>query len=167
MHVTGFSGFPYETLFFALWFFISFLFFSPKFIVSLFLCFLFHSFSYFHFSFYFYFSKYFELKNQSQFRSGVDVKPNSIYSTKISIGKGQIKFWRYLKKMIAKDFWNGNHTMTLLCSEFTERHNHHKPHLTSLNWCCWNIRRGLLKRELEIMDLLKTQKLDLLFLVET
>ena len=32
---------------------------------------------------------------------------------------------------------------------------------------CWNIRRGLLKREHEIKDMLTSQKLDILFLVET
>ena len=32
---------------------------------------------------------------------------------------------------------------------------------------CWNIRRGLLKREHEIYELLTNQELDLLFLVET
>ena len=32
---------------------------------------------------------------------------------------------------------------------------------------CWNIRRGLIKRELEITNLLTTEKLDIFFLVET
>ena len=32
---------------------------------------------------------------------------------------------------------------------------------------CWNIRRGLIKREHEITELLKRQNLDVLFLVET
>ena len=32
---------------------------------------------------------------------------------------------------------------------------------------CWNIRRGLLKRELEIINLIEEQKLDILTLVET
>ena len=32
---------------------------------------------------------------------------------------------------------------------------------------CWNIRRGLVKRELEIVNLIADQKLDVLFLVET
>ena len=32
---------------------------------------------------------------------------------------------------------------------------------------CWNIRRGLVKREHEITELLTSQKLDILFLVET
>ena len=32
---------------------------------------------------------------------------------------------------------------------------------------CWNIRRGLIKRELEITNLLTTKKLDIFFLVET
>ena len=36
-----------------------------------------------------------------------------------------------------------------------------------LNICCWNIRRGLAKREIEIVNLLESQKIDVLFLVET
>ena len=32
---------------------------------------------------------------------------------------------------------------------------------------CWNLRRGLIKREHEITELLKRQNLDVLFLVET
>ena len=36
-----------------------------------------------------------------------------------------------------------------------------------LRLCCWNIRRGLVKREHEITELLRKEKLDVLFLVET
>ena len=37
----------------------------------------------------------------------------------------------------------------------------------SLNICCWNVRRGLVKREMEIVNLVNSQNLDVLFLVET
>ena len=36
-----------------------------------------------------------------------------------------------------------------------------------LRMCCWNIRRGLIKREHEITELLRKEKLDVLFLVQT
>ena len=39
--------------------------------------------------------------------------------------------------------------------------------IDSLKIGCWNIRRGLLKRELEIVNLIEEQKLDVLTLVET
>ena len=37
----------------------------------------------------------------------------------------------------------------------------------TIKQACWNIRRGLVKRELEIKNLLQTHELKLLFLVET
>ena len=37
----------------------------------------------------------------------------------------------------------------------------------SINISTWNIKRGLLKRELEIINLLKEEKLAILFLTET
>ena len=36
-----------------------------------------------------------------------------------------------------------------------------------INLGCWNIRRGLVKRELEIIDLINSNNLAVLFLVET
>ena len=39
--------------------------------------------------------------------------------------------------------------------------------INKLKLCCWNIRRGLVKREHEINELLRKEKLDVLFLVET
>jgi hypothetical protein len=33
--------------------------------------------------------------------------------------------------------------------------------------CAWNVKAGLVKRELEIRNLLKTEKIDILFLNET
>ena len=40
-------------------------------------------------------------------------------------------------------------------------------HPMELRSGCWNIKRGLIKREHEIIELIKSQNLDLLFLVET
>ena len=40
-------------------------------------------------------------------------------------------------------------------------------HKTSMNIGCWNVRRGLIKQELAIKELLEKEKLDILFLVET
>ena len=39
--------------------------------------------------------------------------------------------------------------------------------LTDFKVCSWNIRRGLVKRELELIELIKSHKLDIIFLVET
>ena len=39
--------------------------------------------------------------------------------------------------------------------------------MVTTNIGCWNIRRGLLKRETEIKNLITEQKLDILILVET
>ena len=36
-----------------------------------------------------------------------------------------------------------------------------------LKICSWNIRRGLIKRELELKDMLNSEKLNIMFLVET
>ena len=36
-----------------------------------------------------------------------------------------------------------------------------------LKICSWNIRRGLIKRELELKNILKTEKVNIMFLVET
>jgi hypothetical protein len=36
-----------------------------------------------------------------------------------------------------------------------------------LKICSWNIRRGLIKRELELKSILKTEKVNIMFLVET
>jgi hypothetical protein len=38
---------------------------------------------------------------------------------------------------------------------------------SSLKIGCWNIRRGLVKRELELYELLKTENLDVMILTET
>ena len=40
-------------------------------------------------------------------------------------------------------------------------------HKTSMNIGCWNVRRGLIKQELAIKELLEKENLDVLFLVET
>ena len=54
--------------------------------------------------------------------------------------------------------------------------NAQQPHTSSkqtspqeliLNICTWNIKRGLLKRELDIKDLLQKENIDILFLTET
>ena len=42
-----------------------------------------------------------------------------------------------------------------------------EPEPVELKIGCWNVRRGLVKREHEITDLLRNQNLDVLFLVET
>jgi hypothetical protein len=36
-----------------------------------------------------------------------------------------------------------------------------------LKICCWNIKRGLIKRELEFKDMLNSEKMNIMFLVKT
>ena len=53
-------------------------------------------------------------------------------------------------------------------SATTKEPNHFKlVNEIKTNIGCWNVRRGLLKRETDIKNLIADQKLDILFLVET
>ena len=42
-----------------------------------------------------------------------------------------------------------------------------KKQINALVCCTWNIRRGLIKREIELIDLLKSENVDVIFLTET
>ena len=47
------------------------------------------------------------------------------------------------------------------------RHGTKKANEQTIKIATWNIKRGLLKRELEIIELIESEKIDLLFLTET
>ena len=54
----------------------------------------------------------------------------------------------------------------LLVKGLTE-HTYSKPDNQDLKICCWNIRKGLVKRETELKMLLAEENIDVLFLTET
>ena len=58
-------------------------------------------------------------------------------------------------------------TMKDQISENEKRNEKDKKTLETLKIGCWNIRRGLVKREEELKEMLRREKIDIMFLVET